>query len=735
MKKNVLLYSLICFLMIVFSQATLEVNPFGIGFYMALVYLDFNVIILSPMLILSEYLFDFSGYSILCAVVCVIIHILYRIFCNKKKLYPVFAVVSLVGCGFETIKNYGMLEFVLTICFICFFAFICYTFISPLKIHRLKYKLLDSEIVCSGVMLTIFGLGLAGIKISDFSPLGCFIVFAVCVAGKCISSSAALVCGISMGLGGAIYNYSPQTLAIYCFVSIITILFLPAPKILICPVVATTYAMFAFYFEMHNNDALIPILSVVCGGILYTVFPKKALKIVSEFFGAPKSRAALRFMVNKNRRDMGNDLLQISEIFGEMSIDMFQTTISDKKLNQLKDAVTEHVCEHCANRDKCMDANVFDEINKLIECSLENDRANILNASPILGEYCINIVSLIDYVNELLIRYDGIKKKNDIMNTAKKVVSSQLKGMSDILRELAMKQASPIQYAEDLERKISDDLTYRGVIVGEVWVKDDGELIIVALKTTLKENTVKKALKIMLKKEFIIKNQDSVMPGWTVITATPTPVYDAVFSSCNNCKQENSCGDTHSFMRLSDGRFMAALCDGMGCGKEAREFSSRTLSLIENFYRAGFEHNLVLDSVNKFFTLLGEEKYGAMDIVVVDLNTLLTDVIKIGSPAIYIKNSSQLSKIEGSALPIGVLEEMKPSIKTIKLKAGDTVVMTSDGVADCFENDELAMVINENSGLPKELCASIINSAVNVKKVHTDDMTAIAFRIFQREQI
>ncbi len=734
MKRSVLLYSVIFLLMLVFSRAVFEINPFGVGFFMALSLLDFNVFLLSPMLIISEYLFNFDNSVLLAAVICSAVHaVYYAFFRGHGRLYPLFAALSLVGYGFYSLKNGTAIELALTLFLIPFFAFICYVFIKPLKLHRLRYKLLDTELVCGSVMLVALGLGLAGTVIYGFSPMGAALVAFVCIAGKCVNSSAALITGISLGLGGAVYGYSPELLGLYCFVTVIVILFLPAPRLLSAPAAAAAYSIFAFYFDVYALDALLPLISVFVGGVVYALLPRRLLGAVSDFFGAPKTRTALRFMVNKNRRDMGNELIRISEIFSEMSLTMLQTTVGEKKLEGLRDAVIQDVCASCANREHCQKKGVLFEIKRLIECSLENDRANILNAAPLLSESCVNLVSLINYVNELLIKFEGLKKKNDTMNAAKTVVSSQLKGMSDILRELSRKQATPVRYAEELERKIMDDLTYRGVVAGEVWVREDGELTVVALRSSLKEDTVKRALNKLFKKDFLIKVEDSSMPGWSVITATPTPVYDVVFGSCNSCKSKDGCGDTHSFMRLSDGRFMAALCDGMGSGREAREFSSKTLSLIENFYRVGFEHGLVLSSVNNFFSLTGEETYGAMDIAVVDLNTLVTDIIKIGSPAVYVKNTEKLVKIEGSALPIGVLDEMKPSVRTVSLRPGDTVVMTSDGVSDCFEGDELASIINASSGLPKELVTSVIESAVNVKKVHSDDMTAVAFRIFKRE--
>ncbi|MBQ4049327.1 MAG: SpoIIE family protein phosphatase [Clostridia bacterium] len=734
MKRQILLYSFLFALLLVYSRAVFEVTPFGAGLYLALIFLDFNSLALSPMLIVSEYLFNFAPSSLISSSVCALVCTVYSLFFrHNKRVFPLFGAASLIGYGINALRSGSAVTVALTLFLIPLFAFVCYVFINPLQNHRLKYKLLDTEIVCGAAMLVVAGLGLSATAVGQFSPFWLVAVFAVCVAGKSVSNTVALVSAVCLGLGASLYYNSPFFLAASCVVSATAILFLPAPRALVAPAVCSTFVAFCFYFGVETQGTLYALASVFVGGVAYAVLPKKFIATVSAFFGAPKSRTALRYMVNKNRRDTGNELVRVSEIFWEMGESMVQTTVTPKKLSLLKDAVTARVCEHCVNRDKCAEQGVFQEISALIECSINSDRANILNASPLLSENCVNIVALIDCVNDLLIKYEGLKRKSDTTNAAKVVVASQLKGVSDILKSMSLKQSTPINYAEEHEKRIMDDLTYRGVIAGEVWVKEDGELIIVALKSTLKEQIVKKSLRALFKKEFFIKIEDSALTGWAVVTAQPTPVYDVVFGSCNNCKNEQGCGDTHSFMKLTDGRFMAALCDGMGCGARAREFSSRVLSLIENFYRVGFDHSFVLDSVNKFLSLSGEETFGAMDIVVVDLNSLVTDIIKISSPATYIKNTEKLLKIEGNCLPIGVLDEMKPAVKTMSLKPGDTVVMTSDGVSDCFDGDDMAGVINSASGLPKELASSLINTAINQRCARSDDMTVIAFRIFKRE--
>lgn len=732
MKRKILLYSFLFLILLVFGRATLEVAPFGAGLFLALTSLGFNVPVMSPMLVLSGFLYNFDVGSLISSGVCVAVNLVYFFaFSKKKKFYPIFGGLSLAGYIALAARR-GLIETILTAFLIPVFAFVCYTFLRPVVEHKLKYKLLDTEAVCGAVMLIVLGLGLKSINIKGFTPLYGVGVLATIVAGKFMGAEWALAVGISLGIGGAIYDYSPTTLAIMCFISAVLIIFLPAPRILAAPAAASAYAMFTFFFETDIENALFGIISVLAGGIIYALLPKSLLTAGGNFFGAPKTRTALRYIVNKNRRDTGNELLKAGEIFGEMSETMLYTSVSEKHLQQLKDAVVSEVCAKCSYYNACLKNGATSAIDGLIKTAFEKGNANIIAASPKLSENCANIVNLINCVNELVKRFDELKRHNDNLNEAKSIVSSQLNGMSDILKSLAMRQSIPIIYDEDKERRIMDELTYRGVLTGEVWVKANDEVVIIALKKSVDENIVAKSLKKLFGREYVLKIEDSSLAGWSVITADPAPKYDVVFGSCNSCKVQRNCGDTHSFMKLDEGRFMAALCDGMGSGGRARRFSSATLSLVENFYRAGFEHSLVLSSVNKFLSLSGEETYGAMDIAVIDLNTLVTDIIKIGSPATYIKNSENLVKVEGSALPIGVLEEMKPCVRTFELKPGDTVVFTSDGVADCFEGDGLASVINCSSGLPKELASTVIDCAIRAKAVHEDDMTALAFRIFER---
>lgn len=77
-------------------------------------------------------------------------------------------------------------------------------------------------------------------------------------------------------------------------------------------------------------------------------------------------------------------------------------------------------------------------------------------------------------------------------------------------------------------------------------------------------------------------------------------------------------------------------------------------------------------------------------------------------------------------MPIGVLQEMRPSAISYTFEGGETLVFASDGIP-C--GDALIDVINESEKYPQPLCRKVVDFAVKQKK--EDDCTAVAFHIFK----
>ena len=174
----------------------------------------------------------------------------------------------------------------------------------------------------------------------------------------------------------------------------------------------------------------------------------------------------------------------------------------------------------------------------------------------------------------------------------------------------------------------------------------------------------------------------------------------------------------------------------MGSGEVAERASSTSISLIENFYKAGFDNETILTSVNKLLSLSQEEVFTAVDITVMNLEEGICDFIKIGAPCGFVKSRDNVEIVSAGALPLGVLEEMKPCITKKALSDGDMVIMTSDGVTDAFGGKEnLAIEISDQiMKTPQEMADIILGDAVKKNGgCPEDDMTVIVAQIFEKD--
>ena len=195
-------------------------------------------------------------------------------------------------------------------------------------------------------------------------------------------------------------------------------------------------------------------------------------------------------------------------------------------------------------------------------------------------------------------------------------------------------------------------------------------------------------------------------------------------------------GDTHSETKISGGKLLFAVSDGMGSGEKAKRISDVTLSLIESFYKAGLKSQSILPLVNKLLAINTDDSFSALDIAVLNLNDLRADFIKFGAPRGFLINKDGIKIIEGNTLPIGIIKELEPTIISTNLSDGDMLVLMSDGIADAFKStNEILEFFKKLPALnPKNIADETLKEALKLNnEIALDDMTVLAFRVFKNK--
>ena len=289
-----------------------------------------------------------------------------------------------------------------------------------------------------------------------------------------------------------------------------------------------------------------------------------------------------------------------------------------------------------------------------------------------------------------------------------------------------------------MEKLVKETLIYNDIIASEVvcFEKDEKTNVVSMIIRNIDFNNDKIVNVLnqicstkMVLEEVLPENEGDLI----YLSYKTAPVYDiSVGIARENKGGETVNGDSYSAIKLLNDKFMFAICDGMGHGEKANKASELAINMIENFYKAGYDNQNILTSVNKLLNLGEENVFSALDISVVNLKNGEIDFIKQGATVGFIKTGGEINWIESNSLPMGILQEVTPKITKTILSPEDIIIMLSDGIVDSFGEEELEKYLkNLNKINPQEIADCILNQAKrNQRNYPKDDMTVLVGRLY-----
>lgn len=209
-----------------------------------------------------------------------------------------------------------------------------------------------------------------------------------------------------------------------------------------------------------------------------------------------------------------------------------------------------------------------------------------------------------------------------------------------------------------------------------------------------------------------------------------TAVFTAGFGVRQAATQRDTvCGDSYEHFLDSKGNAYFILSDGMGSGKRAALDSAMTCSIIRKLIRAGLGMDSILKFVNSSLQIKStDESLSTIDLLKLDLYTGQADFYKAGSAASFALIGHHPAKIASHSLPVGILQGVSFDHSTLKLQAGDTILLASDGVLELPEQ-EILSILQHGEGLPCEELAEALCRAAEQELTPHDDLTALVIRL------
>ena len=217
------------------------------------------------------------------------------------------------------------------------------------------------------------------------------------------------------------------------------------------------------------------------------------------------------------------------------------------------------------------------------------------------------------------------------------------------------------------------------------------------------------------------------------------PLYSAsigMASMCAGGDADGICGDACCAKRCEGGRLLMMLCDGMGHGEAAHRQSEKTLELLLLLLEAGYTRHQAISAVNGIMLgVQAEERFSTVDLADVDLWTGDVYGEKLGACPTWVVRGSHMKKVEASSLPLGIVQEARPTAAQYRLHSGDILVLMSDGMADVFENDEQMKKALEDSLYiqPQRMADALLrNALIAGGGSPRDDMTVMVLLLMNR---
>lgn len=735
------------------AQVNNILNPFGFGMFFALIWCNQNILILSPLYIGASYLAGFSltnlySATFMCVVMCVIYGVHQKL---KKRIKPLYMLVYALICVSLGVflKLYSGVEVWIVFVELVFgllYMFCAMKVLESLTVRGLVKKFTLTQVICGAVLIASISCGLASLNFANFDISKLVLSFVVLFTTLVLPPLESLLTSLMFGLGTVLYNNNPYLVTPIIIWWLCLSCFRGKHRVYSCLSLIICEFMCVYYFGLYYNTLWQQFLPCIISAVICFAIPQSYYTKLTQTYNSSFVNRGLETVINRNRNNIHSKLLKLSQVFSEMD-KVFRSTIKGKASQEelkalLLTELKSKMCADCPERNKCYKTHGNETNNilvRLTNIAFEAGKITLIDIPSALTGRCFRVNQLVYTINDLIEQYRSYASLVSSIDASKVLISEQLCGVSGVLKQLSYDIGKNVEFNNGLEKEIVDELVYNDIMCCDAIVYYDNNNVASAVLEVKKEDSLKSKIPQIVSKicrtPMIVETDcSSEHKGWQILNLKTAPKYDIIFGTAAITKSSSTkSGDCYSLIRIEDGKILMALCDGMGSGEKAQRASETAISLVENFYKAGFDSEIILSIVNKFLSIGSNDVFSCLDMAVIDLKDGATDFIKLGATNGYIKHKDTTTVIECSSLPLGIISTISPTIKSTILNQGDMIVLCTDGITDSFSSDaELADFINNiNSVNPQQVADALVDKALsNSNNTAFDDMTVLVCKVF-----
>lgn len=667
---------------------------------------------------------------------------------NAKRWMVLMSTACAYAVGAAIFKTQDVYTFMMAVleCLIALIMiYVLHTVLQIMTTNRRRNVFSTEETICLAlaafIIVCMFGpLNIQGVYIANILAL--FLVLCVAYTG-----GAALGAGVGLALGMALCLGISAEVTVIGMLGISgmiggTLRKLKKGGVALGYMLSNLLFIIAFY---NTSIWVLVLVEITVATLLFVILPKKIFLFAGRYFDAQTKREYEYGLHSKRFKELTvGRLKEVSEVFlqtGEMFAKEAEHEVQKgANISGVLSIVAESACKDCVFRKSCWDKdfiNTYNVFNKLFTIYEKNGSLEIGDIAASFAKKCYNIEGILSTAENVFGAYLlNVKWKRKI-EESRLITGKQLKGVAKVVSDLGLEMDTGFQFLESVEERITVSLDAVGICAKEVCAESNAGGIAVGLrvKNYGTEHDYKYSMERVVSNACGVKMK-RVNQTIRSIDKFCTLRYEqarkfGVLTGIAMVAKHGVSGDSHSFQGLKDGRYMLMLCDGMGSGERANRESTAAVSLIENFYQAGFNEKIIFDTINRLLILKGnEEVFSTVDLCMLDLKSGSAKFTKIGAECSYMLTNDGITTITPGSLPIGILDEVTPVSTHKNLVGGDMIIMMSDGIADTIKQDADKWFADIPKGTAQETADAILAKALG-DNAPPDDMTVMVSRIIE----
>ncbi|WP_113673188.1 stage II sporulation protein E [Vallitalea guaymasensis] len=620
--------------------------------------------------------------------------------------------------------------------------------------HEEDKKATNEILISEAIIMGTAVAGIADITVMGLGFIEIWIFSVILILGYRHGIGTGAIIGVISGIVLVLMGrYEPEIIGIFGMVGILSALFRELGKVgSIIGFSLGTIGLWYFISPLNLDFQIVKALIVSVG--IFAILPNEQEQIYSmkkTSIEEDKYIDKVQGIISEKLNNFSDSFQNIAKTFEHIS--ERRVNLTTEEVNKLLDDVAEKVCKDCSMCKMCWQKEFYDTYRTVFSIFSAVENKNQITEEDIPEVFikkCIKPKEFIITTNRLFELYKiNLTWENKIAEN-RQLISQQFYSVADIIDKLGNNLYKNIEFNTDLENKISEELKKDDILVKDVVVyKARNQRMEVSLKIKYDGDKTKSMKDItpvinkFTKKKMRLEEGCKYINGskYCQVKFIESEVYRIAKGVARASKDyKDISGDSYTFLNLPKGQDIVALSDGMGTGLKAFKESKAAIELLEQLLEAGFDGETAIKMINSILVLKSSEQtFSTLDMGLVDRYTGVCEFVKIGAASSFIKRGNKVEVVKSTSLPMGMLNEIESESTTKNLRNGDMVIMVTDGILDC-EDEEIdkekwveESLHKLDSRNPQDMADYILEAArEKTGGMLKDDMTVLVMRIWEK---